>query len=209
MLAGRVGIDTLFRCKVQVFFDVLMVLPDSGIRELPFNTEFVESSQSIVCEIFKKQPGGIGVENLVGLVVVFLGLGLKPVLSLDGVEEVAVEAGLLARIRHRLLLGVGQHLRQVFVSERFPGRDGRNFQLLNRLDLLCQLDVECRRSGMPYHAFVGFVPLAFKHMYLGWYEAAGSSVEAYNQIDALLPLLCLVAAESEMVCGHDFQGLSN
>ena len=74
MLSGRVGIDPLFRCQVQVFLDVLVVLPYRGIGELPFNTEFVKSSQSVVCEIFKKQPGNICVENLVSLVVVFLSL---------------------------------------------------------------------------------------------------------------------------------------
>ena len=128
--------------------------------------------------------------------MVFHCLWLKSRLTLQGFEEIAVEAILLARIRHGFLLGVRQHLGQVFVSERFPGRDGRNLQFLYRLDKFGQPDVEGCRSGMPYHAFVGLVPLVFKHMYLGRYEAAGGSVEAYNQIDALLPLLCLVAAEA-------------
>lgn len=57
-------------------------------------------------------------------------------------------------------------------------------------------------------ALAGLVLLVFKHMYLGGDDAARCTVEAYNQIDALLPLLCLVAAEGEMIRGHGFQVLS-
>ena len=71
-----------------------------------------------------------------------------------------------------------------------------------------QLGVEYRRPRMADDALVGLVLLVFKHMYLGGDDAARCTVEAYNQIDALLPLLCLVAAEGEMVCGHGFQVLS-